>query len=49
MVWHALLLSPTQYQNFCKASRREDMLKLQFPWLLIVGRLNYVHGLENYG
>ena len=39
MVWHAFLLSPMNYETFCKANPREEMLKLQFPWLLIVGYL----------
>lgn len=37
MVWHALLLNPMKYKTFCKDSGREEMLKLEFPWPLIVG------------
>jgi hypothetical protein len=45
MVWHALLLNPMKYKTFCNVSGREEMLKLQFPWLLIVGFFSHIHGL----
>ena len=47
MIWHAFLSSPTKYEIFCKTNWREDMLKLEFPWLLIVGYLIHIDGLES--
>lgn len=48
MVWHAFLLNPIKYETFYKASGNEEMLKLQFPWLSIVGYSIHIHGLEKY-
>ena len=45
MIWYAFLSSPTKYEYFCKTNFGEEMLKLDFPWLLIVGYLIRIHGL----
>lgn len=48
MVWHAFLLSPIKYETFCKAGGKEEMLKLQFPWLLIVGYPIHIQSFVKY-
>ena len=45
MIWHAYLSTLTEYEYFCKTNWREEMLKLEFQWLLIVGYLIHIHGL----
>ena len=46
MIWHAFVSSPMEYESFCKTSGGGEMLKLEFPWLFIVGYLIHIHGLE---
>lgn len=37
MVWHAFLLNPSDYKEFCTSRQLDRIQRVSFPWVVIVG------------